>query len=305
MQRYENNPIITPSKNWWETAATFNPGSTLFENRVLLLYRASGGDGLSRFGLAVSSDGTNFQRFADPIFEADLENPYERLGVEDPRISKIEDTYYIVYTAPSVYAAKTFRERKFAPSLSHLAPWRVRPSLLTTKDWRSFERRGMLMEVDTKDACLLPEKINSEFVLFHRIYPHAYLTYSTDLKTWHDEKVLFSPREGYWDSERVGLGTPPIKTEKGWLAIYHAVGQGHNYRLGLILLDLKDPSKILYRSPQPILKPEKDYELFGAVPKVVFTCGMVEENDQYLVYYGAADKVIGLAYLAKDELSQI
>lgn len=284
-------------------SATFNPAVTTYQDKIIILYRAIGGDGLSRFGLARSQDGVSFQRQDDPILEADIEDPYERLGIEDARITQIGDTYYIVYTAPSVYPARVFRERKFAPSLSHLAPWRVRPSLITTKDWQNFEKKGRLLEADTKDACLLPEKLNGEFVLFHRIYPHTYITYSTDLKNWHNEKILFSPREGYWDSERVGFGAPPIKTAKGWLVIYHAVDQVHTYQLGLVVLDLADPSKVLYRSPEPILTPEEGYERVGLTPNVVFTCGAIEKDGKYFVYYGAADKVIGLATIAKNEIS--
>jgi predicted GH43/DUF377 family glycosyl hydrolase len=297
LKRYPKNPVISPSSNWWETQATFNPGATVFNNKILLLYRALGGDGLSRFGLAESNDGENFNRFADPVLESEPDNSFERLGIEDPRITKIEDTFYIVYTAPSVYSAKTFRERDFAPSLSHLAPWRVRPSLITTQDFQNFNRRGILLDKDSKDALLLPEKIDGQFVLYHRIYPNVFITYSPDLKNWGNEKIVFQPRKDFWDSERVGMGAPPVKTDKGWLAIYHAVDKNHYYQLGLLLLDLKDPSKVLYRSPEPIFKPEADYETKGAVPNVVFTCGVVKRDEQLLIYYGAADKVVGLAYL--------
>jgi predicted GH43/DUF377 family glycosyl hydrolase len=302
LKRYEGNPIISPSKNWWEINATFNTGATIYDGKVTLLYRAIGGDGLSRFGLAVSNDGFKFERFPEPTFEAELTNQYERLGIEDPRIVRIDDNYYITYTAPSVYEASAFKTGRFAPSLYHAAPWRVRPSLITTTDFKNFERKGVLLEVDTKDATLFPEKIAGHFCLVHRAYPHVYITFSEDLKHWQREKVLISPKADSWDSERTGAGAQPIKTEKGWLLFYHGTDENHVYRLGVLLLDLTDPAKVLYRSPEPILEPTEVYERVGLTPNIVFTCGAIEKDGEYLVYYGAADKVIGVATIGKDEL---
>lgn len=302
LARFKDNPILSPSKKWWEINATFNPGATKFQGKILLLYRAIGGDGLSRFGLAESSDGVNFARSESPTLEADPENPYERLGIEDPRISKIGDTYYIVYTAASVYPAAVYESKKFAPSVSHPAPWRVRPSLITTRDFKKFERKGILLDKDTKDACLFPEKIEGYFVLMHRIYPNIYLSYSKDLKSWEREETLLGPREGFWDAERVGAGAPPIKTEQGWLVFYHGVDSRHFYSLGTLLLDLNDPNKVLDRSDEPVLYPEKNYELWGLTPNVVFCNGVVEFEGEYLIYYGAADKVIGLAKVGKGKV---
>ncbi len=300
--RYSGNPILRPTKNWWETRAVFNAGANIFENKIVLLYRAIGGDSFSRFGLAKSIDGVSFERFEDPVFEAELSNQYERLGVEDPRITKIEDTYYIVYTAPSVYEAKAYKTGNFAPSLSHSAPWRIRPSLITTKDFKTFKREGILLEKEAKDAALFPEKIAGEYDLLYRVYPNISITFSKDLKTWLGDKVIVSPREGFWDDERVGAGTQPIKTEKGWLLFYHGVNKSHVYQIGILLLDLKDPTKILYRSSQPALEPQESYEKEGDTVNVVFTCGAVEKDGQYFVYYGGADKVIGLATINKEEL---
>lgn len=305
LSRFEVNPILSPSKNWWEINATFNPAATMFGEEIYLLYRALGGDGLSRFGLAVSNDGKNFKRFLEPILEGSVENPYERLGIEDARIAKIEDTYYIVYTAASVYSSKNYQEQKFAPSLSHPAPWRVRPSLITTKDFRNFVRHGILLDKDTKDATLFPEKVDGKFALLHRVYPHVYLTFSEDLKSWENESILFSPRIDFWDSERVGAGAAPIKTDKGWLLFYHGTDKDHKYSLGVVLLDRHNPRKVIYRSAEPILSPELPYEKVGLTPNVVFTCGAVEKEDKFLIYYGAADKVICLASLDKTEIDKL
>lgn len=302
LTRYQGNPIISPSKNWWEINATFNPAAAEFEDKIILLYRAIGGDSFSRFGLAVSSDGYKFDRFEEPILEADPSNTYERLGIEDPRISKIDDTYYIVYNAPSVYPASEYKTGRFAPSLHHPAPWRVRPELMTTKDFKKFKKHGVLLERDTKDCSLFPEKINGKFVLTHRIFPSFYLIFSDNLRSWQEEMVLISPREGFWDSERVGAGAAPLKTEAGWLLFYHGVDQEHVYYIGILLLDLVDPKRILYRSEKPLLSPETDYEKVGLTPNVVFTCGAVELAGKYLVYYGAADKVTAVAEISKEEL---
>jgi len=300
--RNEQNPLLSPTKNWWEVNAVFNAGAAVFQGKIILLYRAIGGDNLSRFGLAESIDGVNFERSEDPVFEADLTNQYERLGVDDPRITQIDDTYYITYTAPSVYEAAAYRTGKFAPSLHHPAPWRVRPSLVTTHNFKDFGRKGILLDIDTKDVTLFPEKINGRFALLHRIYPHTYINFSTDLRSWSDEKVLISVRPDFWDCERVGAGAQPIKTPKGWLLFYHGTDKNQVYKLGVLLLDLADPTKVLYRSDEPILEPEEHYEKVGLTPNVVFTCGAVEKDDQYFVYYGAADKVIGLATIGKEEL---
>ncbi len=302
LKRYPRNPLISPSQNWWEILATFNAGATIFEDKVLLVYRAIGGDNISRFGMATSADGYNFERFEKPLFEADPDSPYERLGVEDPRITKIDEAYFICYTSASVYPASNYYSGKFAPSLSHPAPWRVRPSLITTKDFRTFQRRGILLDIDSKDALLLPEKIDGNYVLFHRPYPNIKIAISKDLEDWTDLEEIIGPRKGFWDSERVGIGSVPIKTEKGWLVFYSGASVNRLYCLGILLLDLEDPTKVLYRSQEPVLSPETDYELNGLTSNVIFTCSALEKDDQFFVYYGAADKTVALATISKEEL---
>lgn len=294
---------MEPSENWWETQFVFNPGASVFQDKIYLLYRAQGLDNISRFGLAISEDGYHFERFNDPAVDAEAQDPYERLGIEDPRITKIGETYYIFYTETSVYSAEDAKKPKQAPAFSKI-PWRVRASFMTTKDFKHFKREGIIMKnLDTKDLALFPEKIGGKYVLFHRIYPHMNISFSEDLTSWGDHQVFAETREGFWDSERLGVGSPPIKTEKGWLLFYHGVDHKHIYRLGVMLLDLADPTKILYRSPEPIFEPETDFEKVGHVPNVVFSCGAVEREEEILVYYGAADKVIGVAKLSKKDLN--
>lgn len=297
--RYPKNPIIIPSQNWWENQYIYNPGACLFEDKILLLYRARGDDYISRFGKAVSEDGFNFKKSPNPCFESDPDDPYARLGVEDPRITKIDDTFYIVYCAASLYPASHCGKVPGMPS----APYRVRVAMAVTKDFVNFQNLGVVMpDVDSKDATLLPEKINGKYVLIHRVFPHMWISFSEDLVRWEKGDILMKTQGDSWGSVKIGAGTQPIKTDKGWLMIYHATDKDNIYRLGLVFLDLKNPSKILYRHPEPIFEPEESWEKQGLISNVVFTCGAIEKDNQYFIYYGAADKVIGLATVRKKDI---
>jgi beta-1,2-mannobiose phosphorylase / 1,2-beta-oligomannan phosphorylase len=298
LERFSDNPILTPAANWWESEGILNPGATDFNGKIYLLYRARGRDNLSRFGLAISSDVFQFERKDHPVYEADPEDPYERLGCEDPRITKIEDRYYIVYKGGSVYPFGSPQ-----PPGTTTVPWRTRTYIAVTDDFEKFGRLGsVLPDKESSNGALFPEKFAGKFLMLVRVYPNLYLTDSTDLKSWSELRFLFGPREDSWDCERVGTGVPPIKTPKGWLLVYHGIDQNKVYRLGVMLLDLDDPTKIIFRSPGPIFEPEEAYEKEGYVPNVVFTCGAIEKDEKYFVYYGAADKVIGLATISKAKL---
>lgn len=297
--RFSGNPILRPTSNWWENVAVFNPGATIFENKIILLYRALGGDHISRFGLATSEDGVEFKRQSEPVFEADSEDPNERLGIEDPRIVKIGDEYLITYTGTSVYPAKEMNKLTW----QRMAPWKIRTFLTKTKDFVNFSHEELILNFDTKDTVLFPEKISGQYVLLHRVFPDMNIIYSDDLKTWKNSKKILSPREESWDSERLGGGSPPFKTDLGWLHFYHGVDKQNIYRIGILLHDIKNPEKIIYRSSEPILSPQEVWEKTGNFPNVVFSCGAVEKDGKYFVYYGAADKVIGLATIDKNEIS--
>lgn len=301
--RFPKNPILEPGENWWETRAVYNAGAVMFGDKTLLLYRAQGNDWVSRFGLAESVDGFHFKRISNlPVLEPDPHDQYERLGIEDPRISKVEDSYLITYTAASVYPA-TFAE-KLIPNKSLFktgVPWRIRIGLAQTLDFRNFEKLGLLFpELDAKDSVLFPEKIEGQFVLIFRILPNMVVSFSKNLANWSSPEFLLSPRYASWDSEKIGAGAPPLKTKKGWLLFYHGVDRDRTYHLGALLLDLNNPKIILARSKKPLLSPKIRYEKKGLVPNVVFTCGAIEEEDRYIVYYGAADKVICAATIDKD-----
>ena len=301
LERYKGNPVLSPTDNWWENKAVFNCAAARSNGTVHLLYRAIGQDGVSRFGHASSKNGMDVtERDKTPAYES-AGDELERLGVEDPRVTRIEDTYYITYTGASLYPCG---ERR--PDLLNPVPWRCRVGLLSTKDFITYRKHGCILpDMDNKDVVLFPEKINGKYVMLHRTFPNMWIAYSEDLETWHDHKLLMRVQPGEWDSNRIGAGAPPIKTEYGWLNFYHGVDHKRVYRLGILLLDLEDPSKVIGRSVDPILSPDEDYEKYGLVPNVVFTCGAVEFGDQYHVYYGGADKVIGVAGMDRSDLKKV
>lgn len=294
LQRFEKNPVLTPSELPWENMLVFNPGAVMVGDSVYLIYRAMGrNDHVSRFGLAISRDGIHFERKEEPIYSGGGHQD-ESLGIEDPRVVKIDDTYFITYTAVSDYQEKDQVER-WSMNLKPMI------ALSTTKDFVTFQDYDVIIpNVRGKNASLFPKKINGEYWLLHREgQGKTFFSKSSKLTSWSEKMFVFEERPGYWDCNKAGIGAPPIETEKGWLLFYHGVANDYTYRLGIMFLDLNDPTKILYRSPEPVFEPETEYEKFGYVPNVVFSCGAIEKNDQYYIYYGAADKVIGLATVNK------
>jgi len=288
LKRYSGNPILEPiKKNSWECGAVFNCAAVYDGEKTHLLYRAIGEYDIyiSSLGHAVSDDGLNFQRHDQPVFEPKEE--YERFGCEDPRITPIDGKYYITYTALS--------NKAWSGSGNRVA-------LATTKDFRSFERHGIILpDMENKDAVIFPEKVKGKYIMYHRIMPDIWIAYSDDLIEWTGHKKVMEPRERLWDCKKIGAGAPPVKTEKGWLLFYHGVDDERFYRLGIALFDLEDPSKLIARQEEPILGPEEKWELEGDVSKVVFNCGVAEIDDTYYVYYGGADTVIGVATVSKTD----
>ena len=284
LERYPFNPILSPRPDHiWESRFVFNPAVVYDGELFHMLYRAQGEDMVSRFGYAVSTDGIHFNRLENPVFEPQTDE--EMYGVEDPRITFLEGYYYVLYTAYS--------------------PEGTRISLARTKNFITYERFGVVIpDVDNKDAALFPEKIGGKYVMLHRIHPDIWLAFSDDLIHWGDFVKIASPRKGMWDDLKIGAGAPPIKTEYGWLLLYHGVQKAKRpvYRLGFLLLDLEDPTKVLKRSEEPVLEPELPWEKFGGVPNVVFSDAMVEYSGKLYVYYGAADNHIALATIDLDEV---
>ena len=299
LTRSASNPILLPSSNTWENRAVFNPGVFFYQNDIHLLYRAQGQDGISRLGLArLDQSGNVIERKPDPIFSPDPDSEYETKGVEDPRISSLDGHYYLVYVAASPYPG-------ILPQPVHQKEyqWRVRVSLAKTSDFESWNRFGVIIgHIDSKDAALFPQKIDGNFLLIHRVIPHLRLAVAPDGRNFKERGPLFGPRAGMWDSWRVGTGAPPLLSPYGWLMFYHGVDEKSVYRLGLALLDVHDPSVVLARTPEPILEPSTSWETAGQVPNVVFSCGAIETESEYQVYYGGADTVIGLATIPKAQV---
>jgi predicted GH43/DUF377 family glycosyl hydrolase len=330
--RYKGNPILSPNPgNKWESEAVFNPGAVLKDGKVFLLYRAVGeyDTYISRLGLAVSEDGFNFARVSNkPLIKPSA--GYDKWACEDPRIAKIDDTYYITYVA----LAQRIREGG-KPTYEIIHFLNSQTALLTTKDFVNFRRYGIITpkNSDNRDVVIFPEKINGKFVMIHRPHrwcknwfknplskkikvdtpilydnlpqrPGVWLAYSDDLKHWHNHKLII--RSIYENDEKTGTGLPPIKTDKGWLLIYHRVSRDEGgkivYTARAILLDLENPSKVIAKIPYDILKPEAEYEIKGDVNNVVFPTGDLVKDDTLFVYYGAADKQCGVATIKLEEI---
>ena len=232
---------------------------------------------LSHLRLVCSDDGKSFQEHPDymPIFGKDALEAY---GIEDCRVTEIAGIYYLTYTM-----------------VSHLG---VGVGLIQTRDWKNFDRKGMIFPPHNKDCAIFNEKIDGKYYALHRPSSpqlggnYIWLAESPDLLHWGNHKCIAATRPGMWDGTRVGAGAAPIKTSKGWLEIYHGANADHRYCLGALLLDLHDPSKVLARSEHPIMEPTADYELTGFFGNVVFTNGHLVEGDTIRMYYGASDEVI-------------
>ena len=294
--RFEGDPIITPnSAHKWESRATFDPTAVYEDGTVHILYRAMGEDNTSVFGYAESDDGLNIkERLSDPIYipRADFEKKLlsgANSGCEDARITKLGNRFYVCYTA---YDSKNSPRVAFAS--------------ITAEDFLNKKLNWSLPiliskpGIDDKDAALFPEQIDGKYVFLHRMGVDIWIDHVDNLKFGNKRflggKVLMKPRDTSWDSKKIGIAGPPIKTEKGWLLIYHGISRrsGH-YNLFAALLDLKDPSVVLSRLPDPILEPATKYEKEGIVPHVVFSCGAVVIKENLFVYYGGADTVTGVA----------
>ncbi len=299
LTRAVENPILSPTNMPWEDFLVFNPGVAVKDGIIYLLYRAKGKeDKISRFGLATSIDGIHFDRRSAPVYFGD-NHISEKQGIEDPRMVYIDGVFYFVYTAVTE-DIQIESGTKWSEQISK----RPQIALAATKDFEFYHEYGIIIrDVLGKDASLFPRKINGKYYLLYRAgVGETFVTVSDDLVSWTDRKTLFDRRTESWDCQRVGVGAPPLETEKGWILFYHGIDEKLVYRLGVMLLDLQDPTKILYRSNEPIFEPETAYEKVGFVPNVVFTCGAIDFQDHYFVYYGAADQVIGVATVPKKEI---
>jgi len=288
--RSPKNPIIEPKPEMtWESGATFNPGAVKNGEITHILYRAVDERNISSLGYATTVDGeTILNRSAEPVLVPS--DPWEELGCEDPRITAFDGTFYVFYTA-----------------YSRRGP---RIAAASTADFRSYTRYGVVgPDYDDKDSALFPERIDGKFAAFHRIEPNIEISFFENIQRVNrvsqnpysknylkriQANVIMKP-EKKWEAKKVGIGPPPIRTDAGWLVIYHGVDTNTVYRAGAALLDLENPRRVIARTPEPILEPEEDYERVGVVPNVVFPEGAVVIKDELKVFYGGADKVCCVA----------
>ena len=295
-------PLISPNlENDWESWQTFNPGAILLNGKVHLLYRAIGEDGLSRLGYCASNDGLRLSnRLPYPVFEHCCKNTphFDSYssggswgGCEDPRIVRIgdEDTLYLTYTSfsngirvgLSSIKIKDFENKKW----NWTTPKLISPENEIHKNWVIF-----------------PEKINGKYAILHSINPEILIDYIDNLNFKNNKtlksKYVRKERKKGWDSIIRGAGPPPIKTKEGWLLFYHAMDKNDygKYKVGAMILDIKDPTKILYRSKKPVIEPKEYYEMDGFKGGVVYASGAVIKDDKLLVYFGGADNYVCLAY---------
>lgn len=306
LQRFKSNPIIEPRGYDWDSVATFNPTAFLFDDNVHIIYRAIGEGDTSVLGYAMSSDGYNIkERPTYYLHKRKKEVPdftksinYDSGGgwsggSEDPRVVLIDGILYVIYIAfdgwSSVRLAMTnigiedFKERRWN---KWTKPVFISPPGEINKNWVMF-----------------PEKINGKFAIMHSFYPKILIDYFDDLSYFDGNNFIESnnkrpvnEKRG-WDSWFRGVGPSPVKINEGWLVIYHAMDHKNpdRYKMGALILDENDPTKVLYRSSYPILEPEEDYENNGHKWGVIYSCGAVVKGGKLLVYYGGADKVVGVA----------
>ncbi len=293
LHRYEGNPVLTLEDIPFRCNTVFNGAMVKRGNEYFHLLRVESQQGYSVFALARSKDGLHFTVEDKPVMEPARKGPfvrYEKRGIEDPRITEIEGIYYVMYTAYSKFG--------------------TRIALAKTEDFYHYERIALVSEPGNKDGILFPERINGEYVRLDRPIGKGvgsmWVSYSKNMVDWGKSEILMTPRQGMWDSYRIGASVPPIRTEHGWLEIYHGVkmtAAGPIYRIGTVMLDLEKPYKIIARSDQPVLSPREDYERIGDVGNVAFACGaVVEDSGEIKVYYGAADTSICVATANLDDL---
>ena len=301
-KRFIGNPIISPRPGYiWEAGGTLNPAAVDLDNKTHIIYRAATSMNVSTLGYAVSSDGfTIDERLEKPIYFSRADFEYRpgsnaNYGCEDPRIVVIGDRLYMTYTA---YDGVTPR---------------VAVSFITIHDfldrrWSAWSMPSVITppNIPNKDAVILPEPVDGKYLVIHRVNDSICGDYVPSLD-FSKEKIkkcieIINPRPGMWDGEKVGIAGPPIKTRKGWLLLYHGVSKSKKYRVGALLLDLKDPTTVKVRTAVPVFEPEEAYERNGLISNVVFPCSLIVRNGTIYIYYGAADSVIGVATMELEDL---
>jgi len=263
-----------------------NPENDFSDPRLIVKPAETYLTSISHLRLAHSIDGINFEIEDVPAISP--ANDYEAFGIEDPRISLIDGTYYISYVAVS--------------------PLGVTTCLASTKDFNSYKRHGVIFCPENKDVLLFPEKVDGKYYALHRpVSPlfkkqEMWIAESSDLNYWGNHRCVMGPRNGFWDEAKIGASAVPFKIDEGWLEIYHGADQNNRYCLGAVLLDAIQPWMVSARAEKPIFEPQADYECEGFFGNVVFSCGLLYEDDKLKIYYGAADTTICYAELPLQEV---
>jgi predicted GH43/DUF377 family glycosyl hydrolase len=294
--RFSDNPILTNLNVPFKVNSIFNAGAIKVDNEYILLCRIEMPTGRSSFVIARSNDGFRFTVDSEPCLKPeDHHQHYEYVnwGIEDPRIVKINNKYLITYTGYSNHLPLVM--------------------LAETADFRKFNIIGPITEPSNKDCSIFPEKINGNYIKMDRPSvdgkSYIWLNSSPDLIHWGNYKLVAEPEKGTWEADKIGGSTPPVRTKDGWLFLYHGVrgfGISFIYRIGVMLLDINEPWKIIGRSKEPIISPEQMYERVGDVGNVVFTNGwIIEDNGDVKIYYSGADSNICLAETTIDYLLSV
>lgn len=295
LKKYENNPVMSPEKMPIDVLYTFNPGAIKHNDEYILMMDVTTLDDIHRLWIARSKDGVNFTPDPEPVKMPPVDPFHPEMNTYDPRITKFGDEYIIIYA-------------------SDLEQNDARLGIMKTKDFETFERVTTGSELGNRNGALFPEKYNGLYFRLDRPFGNEqdpcsmWMSFSPDLVYWGNSRPVYYKGKPFLDGHKMGAGAVPIKTDKGWLEIYHTVSttcNGFIYRLKAALLDLDEPWKIIGHSDF-ILWPEYEYEMKGRVMNVVFTCNAIPEPDGTVkIYYGAADTNIGLATGKIDELVEL
>ncbi|MFC2076781.1 glycoside hydrolase family 130 protein [candidate division KSB1 bacterium] len=290
VHRWKGNPIITIEDLPSKCGDIRNAAAVKIDGEYILLVTIQSLEGYFCIHAARSPDGYYFDVDNKPIMAPSKEGSnaiYEEYGVLDPRIVQIKNTYYISYDA--------------------YGPHGIRLGLACTSDFQTVERLGLISEPDTKCGVLFPRKIKGKYVRLERPWEgrSIWITYSDDLEYWGSSEVVMTPRGGFWDSDRIGVATPPVEIDQGWLALYYGVKQtsaGPLMRIGASILEAENPSSVVSRTNVPILSPREEYERIGDVPNIVYACGAIFESDLIKLYYGAANSCICVGIVKVQEI---
>jgi predicted GH43/DUF377 family glycosyl hydrolase len=294
LTRSEKNPILKPTNRGWENKLVFNPAVVQLGGKTHLLYRAHGEDNVARFGYArLSNIDEVEERLPYPVFSPG--EWFEPDGVEDPRLVTIGNRIHMIYAGKD-------------KEMAHVSESHISVSDFVENKWTWSRHRLVLpimVSIHNRNATYFPRRVHGRLALIHRpvtMAQNMWISFSYDGIHWYDHREILTPRPFHWDDAKVGVAGPPIELEEGWLLIYHGVeAKTWTYRLGYVLLDSNHPDVVQWRCDGPILEPAEDYELSGdstissGAPDVVFSCGTAVVENKLVLYYGAADRVIGVA----------